>query len=288
MQKFFEIQRKKIFIQANCQGDACKHIFSRINRLNEKYEILDIKPVHLWQAEDKYDIFSKLETADIFLHQPVSEVNFGIYGSDNLKRHLKQDVKLISFPNLFFTGYHPQAIYLRDTKGLNISEPYDYHDKNLVEMFKAGKSVDEVEYIAEDESYYSTDVIRQNIDNSLVELKERESLLDIKVADYIENNMFGKKLFHIFNHPINELIFVLFDMILEILGEQPLAVEEKAIFKNEILGIIQIPVYKSVRNYLNLCDEARLFIYKQENIPNREVLEAYFKIYHLLLLPNDN
>ncbi|MDQ1243975.1 MAG: hypothetical protein QG565_315, partial [Campylobacterota bacterium] len=97
-------------------------------------------------------------------------------------------------------------------------------------------------------------------------------------------NMFGKKLFHIFNHPSNEMIFFLFDRILENLDEDILSEEERRMFKAELLGAIQYPVYKSIQKYLNLNTESGLFIQKREILPRCDVLEKYFRIYSLLVL----
>ncbi|HIQ28625.1 MAG TPA: hypothetical protein EYH42_09025, partial [Sulfurovum sp.] len=208
-------KRKKIFIQANCQSHVIRHIFQNISRLNENYEIISIKPVHLWKEEDSKDIFSKAKECDIFLHQPIDEKTFGIYSSANIKQNLKKSALSISFPNLYFTGYHPQAFYMKDTNGKNILEPFDYHDKNIFKFFSEVFSKEMILNKIKDESFYSTNEIKLNIDKSLHELRKREENTIINVSTFIEENMIGKKLFHIFNHPSNEMLFYLFDRILD-------------------------------------------------------------------------
>ena len=150
-----ELIRKKIFIQANCQGLPIRHMFKKIERLNRKYCFLDIKPVHLWRNEDEEYIFKKLNEADIFLHQPVSERNFGKFSSDNLYENLKKGAISISFPNVYFTGYHPQAFYLKDEKGKKIDEPFSYHDKNIYSAYREGKDAQSIIKMITDPYFYS-------------------------------------------------------------------------------------------------------------------------------------
>jgi tetratricopeptide (TPR) repeat protein len=164
--------RRKIFIQANCQGHTIKNIFLNVERLNKKFEIVPIKPVHLWKEEEKQEIFSQVKEADIFLHQPVFEKNFGAFASDNIKKHLKKGAIAISFPNLYFTGYHPSAMYLKNSQNIKIDGPFGYHDQNIIEAYKNNFPIEKVVDFFYDENFYSKDEIEQNINKSLKNLVE--------------------------------------------------------------------------------------------------------------------
>lgn len=271
-------RKKKIFIQANCQSHAIKNIFLTLERLEEKYDILPVKPVHLWKEEEKEDIFKKIQEADIFLNQPIFESNFGIFASDNLERHLNKDAQIISFPNLYFTGYHPQAMYLKDDDGKKVDGPFDYHDKNILKAYKNGQSIEEVEKIFFDEDFYPPEEIEKNLEQSLKDLEGREKFTTIKMSPIIRNRMKGKKLFHIFNHPTNEMMFILTNKILERLREDLLTYEEMQRFPNEMLGQIEFPIYKSVQKYFGITEEISLVNYKNE-YSLRNMLDEYLKTY---------
>ncbi|MCK5536709.1 MAG: sulfotransferase domain-containing protein [Bacteroidales bacterium] len=278
-------RKKKIFIQANCQSHTIKNIFLTLERLEEKYDILPVKPVHLWKEEDKEEIFNKINEADIFLHQPISEVNFGIFASDNLAKYLKKDAQVVSFSNLYFTGYHPQAIYLKDNDGKKVDGPFDYHDKNIVEAYKNGKSVEDIKKIFLDEDFYSPKEIEKNLEQSLKDLEGREKFTTIKMSPIIRNRMKGKKLFHIFNHPSNEMIFILVNKILERLGDELLIYQEIQRFPNEMLGQIQFPVYKSVQKYYDLEIETKLvFLNKEYSI--EKMIKMYYDFYKDIFIFN--
>ncbi len=270
--------KKKVFIQANCQSHVIRHIFQKISRLHESYEIIDIKPVHLWKEKDSKDIFNKVKECDIFLHQPIDEKTFGIYGSNKIKQHLKKSALVISFPNLYFTGYHPQAFYMKDNNRKNIPGPFDYHDKNIFKFFSEVFSKEIILNKIKNESFYSTDEIKSNINNSLHELRKREEGTSIKVSNFIEENMIGKKLFHIVNHPTNEMLFYLFDRILDNLNEPTLTNTEKSVFKKEILGAVQYPIYPSVQNYFAI-EEPFSLGYKGKIYSGSEFIDMYLNHY---------
>ncbi len=274
-------RKKKIFIQANCQSHAIKNIFLTLERLEEKYDILPVKPVHLWKEEDKEEIFNKIHEADIFLHQPIFEVNFSIFASDNLVKYLKEDAQVVSFPNLYFTGYHPQAIYLKNNDGKKVDGPFDYHDKNIVDAYKNGQSVEDVKKMFLDDRFYSSEQIEKNLEQSLKDLEGREKFTSIKMSPIIHNRMKGKKLFHIFNHPTNEMIFILVNKILEKLQEEPLVYQEMQRFPNEMLGQIQFPVYKSVQKYLGIDEEVKL-VFSGKEYSLDKMNRMYYNFYQTL------
>ncbi len=267
---FIVSKKKKVFIQANCQSHVLRHMFQKLKRLNKKYVILSVKPVHLWQEKDQENIYQKAQECDIFLHQPIFESSFGEFSSDSLKEKLKEGVKIVSFPNLYFTGYHPQAFYLRDENGKKLSKPFDYHDKNILNFFKEGLKTAEILKKLESNSFYSEKEIKDNIEKSFETLRIREKNTDIKVSSYIEANMIGKKLFHVFNHPTNEMLFFLLNEILSILDEVELNSDEKNIFKKEMLGQVQYPVYPSVQKYFQLNE------FRDVNMTNLQIKDKIF------------
>lgn len=272
------MSKLKVFIQANCQKSAIEYFFARIERLNTKYEFLPIKPVHLWTKDEKEVIISLVKEADIFMHQPVFEKNFGFYASENLINYLKAGTKIISFPNLYFKGYHPQALYLKTDEGKKIELPFPYHDINIFNAWKNGISRDEIIDIFFDEKFYEDSYLENVLENSLRELEKREEYTIIKMSKTIREEMKGKKLFHIFNHPTDYLLSKLIDEILIHLGEKTLTEEEKLLFNKEVLGVIRFPIYKSVQNFLQINVPLNL-IFKGKVIDIKEMVNLYYDFY---------
>jgi len=91
-----------------------------------------------------------------------------------LKKYLKANTIIVSFPNLYFTGYFPQAFFFRNKEGKKIEDPFPYHDINIYNAWKKGLPIEEVEKFFFDPNFYSEDFIQENISKSLEELRWRE------------------------------------------------------------------------------------------------------------------
>jgi hypothetical protein len=129
-----------------------------------------------------------------------------------------------------------------------------------------------------DPDFYSKEEIEKNINDSLAQLREKETMTTITISDYIEKNMFGKKLFHVFNHPSNEVIFELFNRILEAMGEDFLTENEKKIFNREMLSQVEYPIYKAVSNYFAIDDFLSVRV-KNKLFQLDEMVEEYISVY---------
>jgi hypothetical protein len=116
-----------------------KSFFRNIEPLNRKYIVFPDKPIHLWAEEDKIPYIELIKQADILLYQPVS-TDYGFFASENLMNFLKPGAMTISFPNVYFKGYHPSLTYLKKENS-KIDGPFIYHDINIIKGFLEGKPV---------------------------------------------------------------------------------------------------------------------------------------------------
>lgn len=119
--------------------------------------------------------------------------------------------KLITLPTPFFSGLFPDMAYLKYEKAISRCQSVlgDYHSALILEEIKSG-IVDEeiVQRYVSGESFN-----RLNLNgiwnDSLEELKKRESRTDIKLSDFIERTIENKTIvsqFLTFNHPAEGLI----------------------------------------------------------------------------------
>ncbi len=269
---------KKIFIQANCQGQAIKTIINSVPRLKEIFAIYELRAIHLWNDTDKELVFNSIKECDIYLHQPISKY-FREYSSENLKMYLKKGSISISFPVIYFSGYNPETVYLKNKEKKKIALYFDYHDINLIKMYLDGRSIDEVYSTLNDSNLYTYEFIRNNIEKSFHELEQREKNLDIAISSYIKQNLQqGNKLFFSMNHPINDVLCELVNRILYQLSIDPLSKDEKLLFPPELLGRSNLYLYKSIASFLNLPYKKSIKI-DAVDLSLKEMIENYFKSY---------
>jgi hypothetical protein len=226
--------------------------------------MIDIKPVHLLTKSDIPYIDQVIAETDLLIYQPVSDDYKGVYqlSTRYLKEHLKPGCQQISFPVAYFTGYNPEVTYLRDINGSQITKPFIYHDRNILNLFNQGKSCREILELIQDDDFYTFFSAEKQFNDTLDTLKLREAGLDIQLSEFIENNFGKQRLFHVFNHPNKTMLAFIADLIMERLG-----ITDRYVHINpnaDILSKNAFPIYPSLTKHLNIqftCD----FVYQFEN-----------------------
>tara|TARA_B110000208_G_C11775468_1_gene431866 strand:- start:1137 stop:1937 length:801 start_codon:yes stop_codon:yes gene_type:complete len=180
-----------------------------------------------------------LKSADIFIYQPIDS-RHGIYSTDinienNMMSYLSPKCKKISFPYIYNSALWiliPPS--LSDSMIGNYGEAGKYINSEPIETLKIkGHSLDEVLEM------YSNGKINFDFENRFNKcikiLKDKEELCDIKVSDYIINNVRSKKLFYTQNHPSSHVFIHCVNQILKILLINDLY-DVNQIKKGDIIG----------------------------------------------------
>lgn len=163
-----------------------------------------------------------LNKADLFIYQPIDKKH-GIYSTDksvknNIMTHLPEHCKCISYPYIYNSSLWPLIApsvadgYVGDYPGMNKyinSEPIEklkqegYSLENVISMFMTGNI---------DFNY------EERFKNCMNILRKKEENCDVKVADFIEENIKKHKLFFTQNHPTSYVFVHCVNQVLEILG----------------------------------------------------------------------
>jgi hypothetical protein len=209
----------KIFIFANCQGQGIKNVLDYLNIDN-----FVINFIHNYEyIHDKYmsiQIIELLKNCDILIYQPFSEKNNEVYNIENYKKYMKDNSINISFPNIYFNAAVPFGIYS------SVPNEFKFYNHEIILNLKLqGKTLDDIYYM------YDNNLINFNYEErfnySINYLYEREKYLDIKITDFIRNNIKKYELFYthydkfdfiFFNHPSITLIIECVKQILKILN----------------------------------------------------------------------
>jgi len=244
--------KKKCLIYGNCQADALKLYFDKYELFRNKYEIVPLKAVHLLVLNDIEFLLNQIKDVDLFIHQPISEnyKNIPELGSEFLKSKLKKDAIVISFPVLYFKGYNPEIIGLKDLNNKTIAKPISYWDQNILLAAYKGNNKAEILNKVEKGEIYTRQQVLDNFNSSLEELKRREQNLDIKMSSFLENNYKLVKLFHVFNHPNNFLLHNLTNSILSLALDNHKEIEFDEIKFRDILSrtsfVVGVSIYKNL------------------------------------------
>jgi hypothetical protein len=233
-------------VLGNCQSGALSLLIECICPTMKR---LSLPAIHTLDKKKPEVVWSIVRDVDVVIHQPISD-SFQEIGINALK--LKFPNKLyISFPSIYFNGYFPNLIYLRKPAGGTLGGRLrDFHDSRIVEGAIFGQSIEEIKnQICKK---IPVDKVLTDVNISLENLRKREIGLDVEVTSYIKKNVFKKRLFYVFNHPINDVLIYVAIRICDIL-KQNVTNERLQLGKNkpDYLAKTQAPLDYSIIQLLD-------------------------------------
>ncbi|WP_129709822.1 WcbI family polysaccharide biosynthesis putative acetyltransferase [Priestia megaterium] len=236
--------KKICIVYGNCQTRPIREYLMSSKSFNAIYTIVNIPPVHLCNRKTGLDqqYLDTLSKCDLFIYQPVSEAFSYLLSSNYILSKLPDKCISIKFPISYFTGYHPQY-----TGGKNIP----YADKNIISLLKLGKSKQEIISILSADNFYTFHEVKANLDATLQELKRRDTILDITLDNFVEQNYKDTNLFYTVNHPSYYVTRYLSIKILNKLGISGKEISNIKLQDLYFIGFMQ-PIYPSVIKHLNL------------------------------------
>ena len=182
-----------------------------------------------------------------------------VFSTRNMLKNIRDDAKMVFVPNLFFMGYFPQYVHNQrnvDTDK-NPAGRFIQGDRFVDKIMENSAMNPDVEKILDaisNENFISTKEIQMYIDFSMNELKRRESICDIRISDFVEDNYKYKQMFYSPNHPFQFVLFELVRRILKFIGIR----SESFYHLNDMLdencyvySLIgqDMPIYPAVRKY---------------------------------------
>ncbi|WP_445355008.1 WcbI family polysaccharide biosynthesis putative acetyltransferase [Microbulbifer sp. EKSA008] len=273
---------KSFTVYGNCQTQPLANILQENKSFSEIYRYIPIKPAQTLGKDDYKPILSKIESIDLFIHQPVATTNNRPkeLSSDHLLKKLKSNALRISFPSIYFDGYFP---HLQAFKGL-VSELNLVHDYFIAYLFAKGYSEKHTFEAINDSNLYTPNTSKQLVSNSLNNLTAREASedLDIRISRYIEKNYRKQKLFNQFNHPRRPVFRYIAENILKTIKIQDTFIPETG--ATTLDGIIT-PIYQSTYNNLKLEFPEDFHHYRSQNhdrIHQNDIISCLFRFYRTL------
>lgn len=185
---------KNIIIWSNCQGEGIKIFLSKINAFKES-NIIVLK--NYQYIEEKKPIpIDYFNYADLFIYQPLNKKHQE-YSDENIIPLVPKTCIKISIPYIY-----NNALW---AFGSGCMGPIE-------QLKQKGYSCDEViSLYLNNKIDYEFD---KRMENTLNILRQKEKNTDIKVTDYIEQNISEKKLFIIGNHPTSTVFIHCVNQIL--------------------------------------------------------------------------
>lgn len=265
----------------NCQRGLIFEFLKLSDKFMQKYRVdLDEIPPNHIAIRDRFVIPEQiLEKTKLFIYQPLDSKH-GHCSTEYILEKLPSDCISISLPRLYFKGYWPQHAVnpYNQAKPEILYDLFPYGDHNLNQMLKQKLPKSKILNEVSRRDIYDSKLLLNNIKQNLAESKKRETATDVKIADYIHANYQNKQLFHTINHPTDIIGLEVANQILRILNMSPLPESTKPLTR-EALGGIQVPIYPSVIEQLNLTFVSINSLYRSKGLGKMVTFSEYVEEY---------
>lgn len=269
-----------------CQLNAMCTILKNTPTFKTFYtEILNYTVFDITEEEMKNILDNILPTCDLILSQPVSNNYRGtnLFSTSTLRSKIKEHQKHLIISNCYFTGYDPVPFQTTDINGniLHVDDISYFPSISVNSLLEGNIKQACVDWC--DINSYNEKELKKNIETTLNELKKREEKVfendfgvDIKIADYIENNYKNKLLFHTYNHPTNDLLYELVRRLLNVINIP--YVSNNEVQNVEYLGIYSLPPPPSVYIKMGMTFNYPKFVIRSKKYETKEAMTFFSEV----------
>jgi hypothetical protein len=290
---------KKFTIIGNCQAKSLSEFLLSNNDFLQLYHYVKINDIFRMNEDELNDLYINiLPILDLIIIQPISENyrNNYKYSTKSILNNVNINCKKIMFPSLYFDYYHPYTCYIYDKNNpaWKLGCPFDYHDKNIINLYINNHTKSNLENFLLNE--YKIKLFDQNIldDNYFINklntninnLIDRENkyinyctkdTIIIKSSKFILENYKKNLLFYTINHPTKYLFYYISDKILTFLNIPILDYPDNI---DPLKGLI-IPIYKCIEKYVDFNIDYYLnFRHYDLILDDNNIIQQYIDAYN--------
>ena len=229
---------KTIVVLGNCQAQMLEGILALAG---QDVTVKRLPPVFEIGEQERAEVIAAFEKADHIFAQRVSQdYHLEWVRPDWLRATFPH--KVLIWPNIYFDGYFPDIHYIYRAPYGKVQGPLDdYHLRRVFDAHKAGRTV-----ASAVDSITKGDLrLDQNaFEKSLGQLTLREQDVDVKISDFVADEVGQRRAFYTPNHPFN---FLLVEMARRLADRVDLLFSmERAETFGYALDKIYIPIYSAI------------------------------------------
>jgi len=274
-------------ILCNCQGEILFRMLIKQKSFTKNYFVLLLPP--LWYIKEKSiqyiceDIFNKF---DLFIYQHVKTTFYQpFFATQNIIPLLKKGHRRIGIPDLYFDGYFPQIdhvdrpmnVLLRNLSGDTIFQVRDYYIEETYKRTNSITKTKELLLLEEDSSMvFDKGKVIQKWNNAIERMIDAEKNVDLKMSDYILDNIKGRRLFVAAHNPVNELMYVETERLMEMLDLPFGQFDYEAMMNFE--GAQEV-IYPFVKKVLDLKFNSEQYYVNKAFVDKKYRIEEYIELY---------
>ncbi len=260
-----------VVVWGNCQSTPIAALLTE-PLLKHGWRVHVVPPVFEVDEAGLAEVHELMPRAAALITQPIrDEYRIPGCGSAQLTALLPDGAQVVTIPVTYDTSAFPYQVNAHRGDGTRIDAPItDYHDLRCLVAAERGLTVDEALdwWPAPSEA-----MVTSNAEQSVAELRRRETDLDVKISDRLA----AKPAMFTLSHPTNAILAETTRRILQAL-DVPGDVD---IPEREFLGARRAPVEEAVVEALDWPSSVRQdrWIVNHKEIPQRTVVTAHLEFY---------
>lgn len=184
--------RPKVVVVSSCQAAALARMLAAMADVS----VYACAIVKTQDAGIAAHLAEMIDDADFVISAPLTD-RWGVFSQSSLKS--KYPTKVLTYHRPFFEALHPDCTYL-DGLGGGRSPVGDYHSRIVVDSFIRGLSKEACLERFQRSSYEEMG-FPGIADRAIKKLWEKDEVVDIKIADWVLDQMRDVELFYTINHP---------------------------------------------------------------------------------------
>lgn len=245
--------RRVVMINANCYGPKIDSYLSNNAEFCSRFFVYDSTPV--FDKKTDFSYRQLVKKCDVYIGQDIRDDNAvsPLLSDSFVKKEIKNDCIRIIIPNLVGMGkiIFPQSYYRNDPFNEDESLRYGmfpYGDRIIDKHYKEGKTKEEIILEIDKGATFSEAIIEEIYNSVVSKFRNRELNWDVKIIDFILENLDRTPIFYDLYHPSNLVYERMVGQILGILGVKDRSVHRMESSQNTF----ELFVYPEVAKKLGL------------------------------------
>jgi tetratricopeptide (TPR) repeat protein len=174
--------KKHVAIYGNCQTENLRDFLETSEAFNRRF-VFEVTPgrlAHMMTPDEARALHGVMHRVDYVITQPIDKSFRGdaVFGTETLLDHVRADARVFMMPNLFFTGYAPEAYCVTYRKKF-MQSPMPIHDVNMIYSFvkhRGNRDAAKSDFVQKllDENFYKKKFLLDNVRKNIENLAHRE------------------------------------------------------------------------------------------------------------------
>lgn len=213
-------ERRRVMMLGNCVAERLCRMLAGYPGFVDAFIMLPAPMIHTVTDPARLrNLAEEARTCDIVFTQPL--FSFGPCNTDELRKSLRPNTRLILFSSPDFEAYFPDVIHLKGKENLRFEPALDWDSSIIFSCFLAGVPIFEVETFYRNHLLFQTEAMEKTVASALETYVRREQGLDLSTKSFVLRNYAGTRLFHSPKHPVDSFLLMMLRDMAAALGLDP-------------------------------------------------------------------